>query len=485
VKIKKVVNHGIVRWRVNDPRGNDGKRERKFFETKEDAERYARQKTADREAYGIHFVTIPPSERASLGYQLERLRVLGWSLSAAVDFIQRHGKAPPSITLGEVATEFLAAKRAAGLRTRYLQTLRASINRFQINRRGRKISEITAAEIQEYIGQNGWAPSTMRSYLVDVRTLFAFAMKRKYLPDNPALAVDLPRLDENPPEIITPIQAKGLLDACLDTAPDILPVIILSLFGGVRRSEAEKIEWKEIGAEHIEVKAKKAKTRRRRLIPISAQLRAWLDCSRQIGGTLPAVNYADKLRRTLDRADMRTEWPQNALRHSFASYHYAKHRNENETAALMGNSPQMIFAHYREIVRPAEAETFFDIMPPLDALARARATRASRPRAIPPRAEKVTAEIIAAIFDGGRLALPRQKAVSALCARSGCKQGTAYLALSPNGRFGVRLQEVEGLLSWHPFSLVPEIRGQTHDATENNCIPFPSSPETVKTLALK
>jgi len=29
--------------------------------------------------------------------------------------------------------------------------------------------------------------------------------------------------------------------------------------------------------------------------------------------------------------------------HSFASYHFAKHKNENETAALMGNSPQMIF----------------------------------------------------------------------------------------------------------------------------------------------
>jgi len=319
MKIKKVVNHGIVRWRVNDPHGTGGKRQRKFFETKEAAERFTRQKTADRQAYGIHFATIPPSERASLGYQLERLRKLGWNLPAAVDFIERHGKAPPSISLGVIAAEFLTAKKAAGLRPRYLRTLRASINRFLINRREKVISEISAAEILEYISRNGWAPSTMRSYLVDVRTLFAFAVKRKYLPENPALAVDLPRMDENPPGIVTPAQAKGLLDTCLDAEPDILPVLILSLFGGIRRAEAEKIEWTEIGAEFIGIKAEKAKTRRRRLIPLSAQLRAWLKCSRKIGGKLPAVNYADKLKRTLEKARLRAEWPQNALRHSIIS----------------------------------------------------------------------------------------------------------------------------------------------------------------------
>jgi hypothetical protein len=34
MKIKRVVHHGKIRWRVNDPRGANGKRQRKFFETK-------------------------------------------------------------------------------------------------------------------------------------------------------------------------------------------------------------------------------------------------------------------------------------------------------------------------------------------------------------------------------------------------------------------------------------------------------------------
>ena len=296
-----------------------------------------------------------------------------------MDFIERHGKVPLSIALGVVATEFLSAKQAAGLRPRYLRTLRASISRFLINRREKLIFEISAAEILEYISRNGWATSTMRSYLVDVRTLFNFAIKRKYLAENPGLAVDLPRTGENPPGIITPAQATGLLDACLDTEPDILPVLVLSLFGGVRRAEAEKIAWTEIGAEFIEIKAEKAKTRRRRLILVSTQLRAWLEYARETGGKLPALNYADKFKRTLEKAGLRAEWPQNALRHSFASYHYAKYRNENETAALMGNSPQMIFAHYRELVRPADADSFFNILPPINASNRSLVARKLNP----------------------------------------------------------------------------------------------------------
>lgn len=469
MKIKKVTNHGKTRWRVNDSRGMDGKRQRRFFETKGDAERFARQQKADRHSYGIHFVSIPPNERAVLAYQMERLRKLGWTLPAAVDFIERHGKIPPSVLLGTVATEFLAAKKNAGLRPRYLQTLRASINRFLTNRREKRISEISAAEIQEYIGGNGWANATKRSYLVDVRTLFSFAEKRKFIAENPALAVDLPRMDEKPPGILSVSQVEKLLAACLDNEPDILPILILCLFAGIRRAEAEKLEWAEIGAEFIEIKAEKAKTRRRRLIKISPQLCAWLESARAIGGKLPAVNFPNKFKRTLEKAGLNEDWPQNALRHSFASYHYTKYRNENETAAIMGNSPQMVFGHYRELVRPIEAEKFFNIMPPPDAAARATA-RINRPK-LPPLPGKITAEILSAVFDGGRRTLSRRNAVTALCNNSGCNYSSAYYALAANGRFRSQLRETDGLLCWKPASEMSQIEKQA-EIRENHLIPL-------------
>jgi hypothetical protein len=49
--------------------------------------------------------------------------------------------------------------------------------------------------------------------------------------------------------------------------------------------------------------------------------------------------------------------------HSFGSYHFAQHRNENLTAAEMGNSPAMIFQHYRAVVTPEAAARFWSHVP--------------------------------------------------------------------------------------------------------------------------
>jgi integrase len=455
MKITKAINHGKTRWRVNEATGSDGKRLRKFFETKEAAETYVRERSAETKAFGVHFTTIPPNERAALVYQLQRLATLGWTLPAAVDFVEKHGKmaTKPDVQLGTVADEFLTAKETAGLRPRYLKTLRASINRFLLNRRQRLIGEITPAEIQEYISRNGWLPSTMRSYLVDVRTLFAFAVKRKYVAENVALAVDLPQTEEKPPGILSPSQARVVLDACIDHAPDILPSIVTILFGGLRRSEAEEIEWAEVGEEFIEVKAHKAKTRKRRLVPISPQLSAWLKTARSVGGKLPALNYADKLKLVLDKAELRAEWSQNALRHSFASYFFAQSKNENETSARMGNSPQMVFAHYRELVRPTDADAFFAIVPPPDAVKRAEKARTRQPRVMPSRESKITAATMAEVFGGGKGTLSRKDAVAALVARAGVSVAAAYNALSPEGRFAARLATANGKLTWRDAAL--------------------------------
>jgi len=165
----------------------------------------------------------------------------------------------------------------------------------------------------------------------------------------------LPKVEENPLGIVTPAQARAILDACIDRAPDILPVVVLSLFGGLRRAEAEQLEWSEISDEFLEVKAHKAKTQQRRLVPVTPQLAASLKTTRDVDGKIPSINYADKLKLVLEKSKLRADWPQNALRHSFASYFFVQSKNENETAQRMGNSPQMIFQHYRELVRPATA----------------------------------------------------------------------------------------------------------------------------------
>jgi len=67
-------------------------------------------------------------------------------------------------------------------------------------------------------------------------------------------------------------------------------------------------------------------------------------------------------------------WKHNALRHSFISYRLAAVQNTAQVVLEAGNSPQMIFRHYRELVRPADAEKRFAVTP---ASVEARAARES------------------------------------------------------------------------------------------------------------
>jgi integrase len=103
----------------------------------------------------------------------------------------------------------------------------------------------------------------------------------------------------------------------------------------LRREEIARLDWKAVDLERrfIEVKATKSKTAQRRLATISDNLRAWLAPFHQIAGRLhpPAITYRRKFSTALKTARIK-DWPHNALRHSFASYHLAHHQDAAKTA---------------------------------------------------------------------------------------------------------------------------------------------------------
>jgi len=51
------------------------------------------------------------------------------------------------------------------------------------------------------------------------------------------------------------------------------------------------------------------------------------------------------------------------LRHSFISYRIASVKSADQVALEAGNSPSIIFKHYRELTTENEAEKWFGILP--------------------------------------------------------------------------------------------------------------------------
>jgi integrase len=128
-------------------------------------------------------------------------------------------------------------------------------------------------------------------------------------------------------------------------------------------AELERLDWKAVDLERkfIEVRAGQAKTASRRVIPISDNLAAWLiplERKGKIVRTKELQTHVPALARAL-----KIKWPNNVLRHSFISYRIADVKSADQVALEAGNSPSIIFKHYRELTTPEVAEKWFGIMP--------------------------------------------------------------------------------------------------------------------------
>ncbi len=63
------------------------------------------------------------------------------------------------------------------------------------------------------------------------------------------------------------------------------------------------------------------------------------------------------------KAQKPLEWKANALRHSYAGYRFAQIGDAGRVAGELGNSAAVVHRHYRELVKPAEAERWFNVKP--------------------------------------------------------------------------------------------------------------------------
>jgi integrase len=125
-------------------------------------------------------------------------------------------------------------------------------------------------------------------------------------------------------------------------------------------AKAEK-EWRASAL--IEVPALKAKTASRRFVQIQDNLAAWLELHIGRAGKVCPPNLRKLLESDREAAGLKS-WPNNALRHSFASYHLAHFQNAAKLALELGHTSQdLIFRHYRELVKPEQAAKYWNIRP--------------------------------------------------------------------------------------------------------------------------
>src|SRR5262249_682271 len=127
-----------------------------------------------------------------------------------------------------------------------------------------------------------------------------------------------------PLEIFSVDELRALLESENGIGPDVLPMLAIGAFAGLREAEIQRLDWSEVdlACGYIEVKAAKAKSVRRCIVLIQPNLAAWLQPHSVMTGRVVPAGARRKLARVREAAKL-MRWPTNGLRHFFASYRLA------------------------------------------------------------------------------------------------------------------------------------------------------------------
>jgi hypothetical protein len=303
---------------------------------------------------------------ADLTYLTEcQRRLNGVALHTAVDFYLKYHEYTDlnPKTFSEVSDMFYARAEQRKLSRRYYQTLRYHKSFWTARFGSRFINTISPEEYLNQLDTSNYEDRTRRGLFGTLTAILRFARKRRFISEsNSEVEAEFGKIRQRTPEIYTPEELMKLFIA-YDARH--LPYVALMAFGGSRRSEATSplLSEKDILFEErmIRLGPEITKTGAGRTLEIGDALMAWLKEFYKEGPIFKPYHIYPPDEEVLAKLGLTLK--NNALRHSFCSYHLALHRNQAMTADLAGNSPKILNENYKALVSRSAAELWFSITP--------------------------------------------------------------------------------------------------------------------------
>lgn len=314
-------------------------------------------------------------EAADFVLARDRLQAAGATVQDAVDYYLKHAAAVrEQVLMPELILRFISAKEEAGRSKRGVETLKCALGSLGRRYAVKMAADVTRADVESWLRSSGWAPKTKNARRGFASTFFAWSMKRGYCSRNPCDEIEDLREVKEEIGTLTAAQCRLLLKCAVKPEHRrMLPYVAIGLFCGLRRAELERLRWEHVNLDEatVIVLSKSAKTRQRRVVDMAPNCVAWLrsvgfpgtdEWMRRHPRVVPS-NLKDLWPEFRAAAGL-TEWPHNAMRHTFASMHYAMHQNEALLQVLMGHrSADELHQSYRALKTKKEAADFWQLMP--------------------------------------------------------------------------------------------------------------------------
>lgn len=289
----------------------------------------------------------------------EAVSKLAAALTIALTGTAKAAPVDSGLTLVELCNEYLTSKARGGRSERYLRQMRCVFLSFGKGRSRMPAGQVTLDDIEAWLHDQHWSARTISGNLSAIRSLYAWGQRRGLVSHNPAHGAEVPSGgNERPILVHSPQEVRTVLDTAAAQDLDVLRHLAVRYFAGLRSAEAHRIRESDILHEDgvILISASNSKTRSRRLVTISPNLRAWLN----LGGTLRAIS-PNTVKAVVKLSGV--TWPHNVTRHSFVSYHLAAGSNAAKTAVEAGHAEAVLFRHYRALVTKKQADEFWNVGP--------------------------------------------------------------------------------------------------------------------------
>lgn len=349
-----------------------GRRERKYFETKESADTEL-DRIANR--HRTHGEMIDQITSGQLSQALQAFKTLeesgiGAHLPTIVaEWIETHKARTASVTFLTLFDEYLAAKHDRD--PQYLRELRIYRDRWpQLH--SMQVSDMASIDLAPLIDK--LSPGARNPVLRYWRAVFNLGIRRGYLIKNPVQGLDFERRKRKEVETLTAEQVKKMLEAALVDDLQILPFVVLGCFAGIRPDgELQKLEWSDIDLTDkvVTIRPEVSKTNRRRFIDLSDNAILWLEAYRRKGGQTAGkiVQYSESELRARRHRNWKAagieRWIQQGMRHSYCSNWLAMHGDVNKLVLQSGHdSVDTMWRNYHKGTPKAEAGAFWAIRPP-------------------------------------------------------------------------------------------------------------------------
>ena len=360
-----------------------GRRLRNYFPTRRKAEKAMADQEKELKKFGDMYARYSETERIEMVLAHEEALSGDFKLIDAVRYYadKENGSAEDQVTLGQAAREFLRSKKKQ-IRPRSYSSLESTLERFDYWNAA--LASVKKSDISSWLEagkrRDGtpWSSKTKNNCLTDLKNFFNWCVFEDYIEASPAVHIRRFRAtdaelaaSEESKHILTVSEARSIMNHLQRRHPDMVARAALLLFAGRRpEREAAGVTWDDIDLQSrlVHVRASRAKDRQNRYIEMPDNLVKWLsNYRRNPDGCMGGISVKAWEKRWFSAREQLgltgDNWPHDATRHSFASYHLALNGEEATKNALGHGSYDMLFQHYRTLVKKADGEEYFQIFP--------------------------------------------------------------------------------------------------------------------------